>query len=153
MIMNKEDGTISLSMLIILSLMTVFSLYIYRLSSVENDTLDILKINLETENYTISESLKIIAYFKYDKVKWQEICLSVNDNNIDTLEEAFIVDEQVLIDDKLNKPVQIKAYLLKTEKENIYKLIVESNLNDIINQNIIYLQKKDDDCIVQRWER
>ena len=58
--MNKEDGMISISMLIVLSLMAVFSLYIYRLSLTENDSLEILKMNMQTKNYTISESLKLI---------------------------------------------------------------------------------------------
>ena len=40
--MDKEDGMISISMLIVLSLMAVFSLYIYRLSLIENDSLEIL---------------------------------------------------------------------------------------------------------------
>ena len=60
LIMNKEDGMISISMLIVLSLMAVFSLYIYRLSLTENDSLEILKMNMQTKNYTISESLNLI---------------------------------------------------------------------------------------------
>ena len=30
---------------------------------------------------------------------------------------------------------------------------IDVTAEDITNQNCIYLQKKDDDCIVQRWER
>ncbi len=45
--MDKEDGMISISMLIVLSLMAVFSLYIYRLSLTENDSLEILKMNMQ----------------------------------------------------------------------------------------------------------
>lgn len=149
--MKKEDGTISLSMLIVLSMMTIFSLCIYKMSIIENDSLNLLKINVNVENYTISESLKMIEDFKDDKTRWQEICSRANE--IDDMDKIFYIDKRVFIDEKLNEQVQIKAYLLKTEKENIYKLIVESSLNDITNQNIIYLQKKDDDCIVQRWER
>ena len=65
--MDKEDGMISISMLIVLSLMTVFSLYIYRLSLTENDSLEILKMNMQTKNYTISESLNLIDIYKYYK--------------------------------------------------------------------------------------
>lgn len=151
MTMKKEDGTISLSMLIVLSMMIIFSLCIYKMSIIENDSLNLLKINIDVENYTISESLKMIEDFKGDKTRWQEICSRANE--IDDMDKIFYIDKRVFIDEKLNEQVQIKAYLLKTEKENIYKLIVESSLNDITNQNIIYLQKKDDDCIVQRWER
>ena len=70
--MDKEDGMISISMLIVLSLMAVFSLYIYRLSLTENDSLEILKMNMQTKNYTISESLNLIDIYKYDKeTAWQ----------------------------------------------------------------------------------
>lgn len=48
--MNKEDGMISISMLIVLSLMAVFSLYIYRLSLIENDSLEILKMNIDRKS-------------------------------------------------------------------------------------------------------
>ena len=51
--MDKEDGMISISMLIVLSLMTVFSLYIYRLSLTENDSLEILKMNINTVNISL----------------------------------------------------------------------------------------------------
>ena len=133
--MDKEDGMISISMLIVLSLMAVFSLYIYRLSLTEDNSLKILKMNMQTKNYTISESLNLIGIYKYD------------------FDEAIVVDEKTVIDKQMKKSVQIKAYLMQTYNQDIYKLIVESSLEDITNQNCIYLQKKDDDCIVQRWER
>ena len=71
----------------------------------------------------------------------------------DEFDEAIIVDEKTVTDKQMKKSVQIKAYLMQTYNQDIYKLIVESSLEDITNQNCIYLQKKDDDCIVQRWER
>ena len=149
--MNKEDGMISISMLIVLSLMAVFSLYIYRLSLTENDSLEILKMNMQTKNYTISESLKLIDIYKYDKEKWQDDCMKAQGK--DEFDEAIIVDEKTVTDKQMKKSVQIKAYLMQTYNQDIYKLIVESSLEDITNQNCIYLQKKDDDCIGQRWER
>lgn len=149
--MDKEDGMISISMLIVLSLMAVFSLYIYRLSLTENDSLEILKMNMQTKNYTISESLKLIDIYKYDKEKWQDDCMKAQGK--DEFDEAIIVDEKTVTDKEMKKSVQIKAYLMQTYNQDIYKLIVESSLEDITNQNCIYLQKKDDDCIVQRWER
>ena len=150
--MNKEDGMISISMLIVLSLMAVFSLYIYRLSLTENNSLEILKMNMQTKNYTISESLKLIDIYKYDKEKWQDDCMKAQGK--DEFDEAIIVDEKTVTDKQMKKSVQIKAYLMQTYNQDIYKLIVESSLEDITNQNCIYLQKKDDDyCIVQRWER
>ena len=136
--MDKEDGMISISMLIVLSLMAVFSLYIYRLSLTENDSLEILKMNMQTKN-------------KYDKEKWQDDCMKAQGK--DEFDEAIIVDEKTVTDKQMKKSVQIKAYLMQTYNQDIYKLIVESSLEDITNQNCIYLQKKDDDCIVQRWER
>lgn len=72
--MDKEAGMISISMLIILSIMTVFSLYIYKLSIIENDSLEILRKNIQTQNYTISESLDLINIYKNDKEKWKDDC-------------------------------------------------------------------------------
>lgn len=149
LIMDKEDGMISISMLIVLSLMAVFSLYIYRLSLTENDSLEILKMNMQTKNYTISESLNLID--KYDKEKWQDDCMKAQGK--DEFDEAIVVDEKTVMDKQMKKSVKIKAYLMQIYNQDIYKLIVESSLEDITNQNCIYLQKKDDDCIVQRWER
>ena len=135
--MNKEDGMISISMLIVLSLMAVFSLYIYRLSLTENDSLEILKMNMQTKNYTISESLKLIDIYKYDKEKWQDDCMKAQGK--DEFDEAIIVDEKTVTDKQMKKSVQIKAYLMQTYNQDIYKLIVESSLEDITNQNCIYL--------------
>ena len=78
--MDKEDGMISISMLIVLSLMAVFSLYIYRLSLTENDSLEILKMNMQTKNYTISESLNLIDIYKYDKEN-KEITMATDTPN------------------------------------------------------------------------
>ena len=94
--MDKEDGMISISMLIVLSLMTVFSLYIYRLSLTENDSLEILKMNMQTKNYTISESLNLIDIYKYDKEKWQDVCMKAQGK--DDFDEAIIVDEKICKD-------------------------------------------------------
>ena len=104
--MNKEDGMISISMLIVLSLMAVFSLYIYRLSLTENDSLEILKMNMQTKNYTISESLKLIDIYKYDKEKWQDDCMKAQGK--DEFDEAIIVDEKTVTDKQMKKSVQIK---------------------------------------------
>ena len=135
--MDKEDGMISISMLIVLSLMAVFSLYIYRLSLTENDSLEILKMNMQTKNYTISESLNLIDIYKYDKEKWQDDCMKAQGK--DEFDKAIIVDEKTVTDkQKMKKSVQIKAYLMQTYNQDIYKLIVESSLEDITNQNCIY---------------
>ena len=75
------------------------------------------------------------------------------DGSGDDFDEAIVVDEKTVTDKQMKKSVKIKAYLMQTYNQDIYKLIVESSLEDITNQNCIYLQKKDDDCIVQRWER
>lgn len=79
--MDKEAGMISISMLIILSIMTVFSLYIYKLSIIENDSLEILRKNIQTQNYTISESLDLINIYKNDKEKWKDDCLNTEGKN------------------------------------------------------------------------
>lgn len=30
---------------------------------------------MQTKNYTISESLNLIDIYKYDKEKWQDVCM------------------------------------------------------------------------------
>ena len=112
---------------------------------------EILKINKKNKNYKISESLKLIDKYKNDKEKWQDDCMKAQGK--DEFDEAIVVDEKTVMDKQMKKSVKIKAYLMQIYNQDIYKLIVESNLEDITNQNCIYLQKKDDDCIVQRWER
>lgn len=97
--MDKEDGMISISMLIVLSLMAVFSLYIYRLSLIENDSLEILKMNMQTKNYTISESLNLIDIYKYNKEKWQNDCMKAQGK--DEFDEAIIVDEKTVTDKQM----------------------------------------------------
>lgn len=138
--MDKEAGMISISMLIILSIMTVFSLYIYKLSIIENDSLEILRKNIQTQNYTISESLDLINIYKNDKEKWKDDCLNTEGKN--NFDDAIIIDEKIILDEYIKKPVQIKAYLLQMDNKTLYKLVVESNIDDITSQNCVYLQRK-----------
>ena len=95
---------------------------------------------MQTKNYTISESLKLIDIYKYDKEKWQDDCMKAQGK--DEFDEAIIVDEKTVTDKQMKKSVQIKAYLMQTYNQDIYKLIVESSLEDITNQNCIYFRQR-----------
>ena len=53
----------------------------------------------------------------------------------DEFDEAIVVDEKTVMDKQMKKSVKIKAYLMQIYNQDIYKLIVESSLEDITNQN------------------
>lgn len=145
----NQQGMISFSVSIILCLVAICLLYIYKLALWQNDSIMILQRNLQAENYTISETENLIEHFKEDKNFWKE--------NIDKAKDSFSFDKAIMIDERVvtkqQNKIQIKAYLMKVQEDNMYKLIVETAIKDITNQVCIYLMVKDDECIVQRWER
>ena len=54
----------------------------------------------------------------------------------DDFDEAIVVNEKTVTDKQMKKSVKIKAYLMQIYNQDIYKLIVESNLEDITNQTM-----------------
>lgn len=152
-IVHNENGMVSISASIILSLVVMFTLAIYELSLGENDTVEVLKLNKQAENYTISECLNMINKYQNDYNLWQ--IDTKRAENITEFAEAIIVDEQNLNNDKLNAgDIKITAYLMNY-KQNEYRLVVETSFTkkEITNQKCVYLIQKDDDVVVQRWER
>ena len=152
-IVHNENGMVSISASIILSLVVMFTLAIYELSLGENDTVEVLKLNKQAENYTISECLNMINKYQNDYNLWQ--IDTKRAENITEFAEAIVVDEQNLNNDKLNAgDIKITAYLMNY-KQNEYRLVVETSFpkKEITNQKCVYLIQKDDDVVVQRWER
>ena len=146
---HDNRGYFSVSGLIILSIISILMYYLHDLYSQEMQTVSILQTSYTARNLTLSEASKIIALYTNDKTIWNEHCLEAM-NRYD-LSDGILVDEMQQQADNFGMMLS-RAYLVHC-KENMYILVIESTVLDITNQICIYLTKKDDELIVERWER
>ncbi len=146
---HDNRGYFSVSGLIILSIISILMYYLHDLYSQEMQTVSILQTSYTARNLTLSEASKIIALYTNDKTIWNEHCLEAM-NRYD-LSDGILVDEMQQQADNFGMMLS-RAYLVHY-KENMYILVIESTVLDITNQICIYLTKKDDELIVERWER
>ena len=112
-------------------------------------TVSVLQTSYIARNLTLSEASKIIALYTDDKTIWNEHCLEAIDEY--DLSDGILVDE--VQQQKANLGMVLSRAYLVHYKENTYILVIESTVLDITNQICIYLTKKDDELIVERWER
>ena len=145
----NQQGMISLSGCIILCLLSICSLYVYKLAFWQSDSVMVFKQNLQVENCAVGEVKRVISYFQQDKNSWEENTNKVQ--NILDFERAIIIDEQ--INNLSNNNIVSKDYFMGKPEHDVYKLVVEATMKNITSQICVYLEKKGDECIVQRWER
>lgn len=146
---HDKSGTFCISGLIILCIISILMYYLHDLYSREAQTVRILQTSYIARNLTLSEASKIIALYTNDKTIWNEHCLMAMDKY--DLSDGILVDEVQQQADNFGMMLS-RAYLVHY-KEDMYILVVESTALDITNQICIYLTKKDDELIVERWER
>lgn len=146
---HDNKGYFCISGLIILCIISILMYYLHDLYLQEMQTVSILQTSYTARNLTLSEASKIIALYTNDKTIWNEHCLQAM-NRYD-LSDGILVDEMQQQADNFGMMLS-RAYLVHY-KENMYILVVESTVLDITNQICIYLTKKDDELIVERWER
>lgn len=146
---HDNRGYFCVSGLIILSIISILMYYLHDLYSQEMQTVSVLQTSCIARNLTLSEASKIIALYTNDKTIWNEHCLEAIDKY--DLSDGILVDE--VQQQKVNLGMVLSRAHLVHYKENMYILIIESTVLDITNQICIYLIKKDDELIVERWER
>ena len=146
---HDNRGYFSVSGLIILSIISILMYYLHDLYSQEMQTVSVLQTSYISRNLTLSEASKIIALYTDDKTIWNEHCLEAIDEY--DLSDGILVDE--VQQQKANLGMVLSRAYLVHYKENTYILVIESTVLDITNQICIYLTKKDDELIVERWER
>lgn len=146
---HDNRGYFCVSGLIILSIISILMYYLHDLYSQEVQTVSVLQTSCIARNLTLSEASKIIALYTNDKTIWNEHCLEAIDKY--DLSDGILVDE--VQQQKVNLGMVLSRAHLVHYKENMYILIIESTVLDITNQICIYLIKKDDELIVERWER
>lgn len=146
---HDNRGYFCVSGLIILSIISILMYYLHDLYSQEVQTVSVLQTSCIARNLTLSEASKIIALYTNDKTIWNEHCLEAIDKY--DLSDGILVDE--VQQQKANLGMVLSRAHLVHYKENMYILIIESTVLDITNQICIYLIKKDDELIVERWER
>lgn len=146
---HDNRGYFSVSGLIILSIISILMYYLHDLYSQEMQTVSVLQTSYIARNLTLSEASKIIALYTDDKTIWNEHCLEAIDEY--DLSDGILVDE--VQQQKANLGMVLSRAYLVHYKENTYILVIESTVLDITNQICIYLTKKDDELIVERWER
>lgn len=146
---HDNRGYFCVSGLIILCIISILMYYLHDLYSQEMQTVSVLQTSCIARNLTLSEASKIIALYTNDKTIWNEHCLEAIDKY--DLSDGILVDE--VQQQKANLGMVLSRAYLMHYKENMYILIIESTVLDITNQICIYLIKKDDELIVERWER
>lgn len=146
---HDQKGMLSISCLIILCILSMLMYYLYSLYGQEMQIVNILQKSMMARNFTVSEASKLITVYKQDKNLWIQNCNEAM-NKYD-LAEGILVDTKQ-INSKQFEAVLINAYLVHYQGD-VYILVVESTVKDITNQVCIYLTKKDDEIIVERWER
>lgn len=123
--------------------------YLHDVYLQEAQTVRVLQTSSTARNLTLSEASKIIALYTNDETIWNEHCLMAMDKY--DLSDGVLVDEEQQQVENFGMMLS-RAYLVHY-KEDTYILVVESTALDITNQICIYLTKKDDELIVERWER
>lgn len=123
--------------------------YLHDLYRQEEMTTAVLQKSTAARNLTVSEASKLIALYEQNETLW------LNDSN--AAEDKYELADGIMVDMRQEKTNQfsnavINAYLVHYQGD-MYILIVESTIEDITNQVCIYLTRKDDEIIVERWER
>ncbi len=146
---QDECGLASLSGLIILCLLGMILFYMYDIYAVQMEKLTVLKAGMTARNYTIGCAEIIIDNYRNDDTVWQ--------SDTEKAAQAYDFSQAIIVAEKQDDDVYFKAktmvaYLMRYT-DDVYILTVESTVNGITNQVRIYLQQKDGELIVQRWER
>ena len=146
---HDEKGMLGISGLIILCVLSMLIFYLHDLYRQEEMTTAVLQKSAATRNLTISEASKLIALYEQNETLW------LNDSN--AAEDKYELADGIMVDMRQEKTNQfgnavINVYLVHYQGD-MYILIVESTIEDITNQVCIYLTRKDDEIIVERWER
>ena len=146
---HDEKGMLGISGLIVLCILSMLIFYLHDLYRQEEMTTAVLQKSAAARNFTVSEASKLIALYEQNETLW------LNDSN--AAEDKYELADGIMVDMRQEKTNQfsnavINAYLVHYQGD-MYILIVESTIEDITNQVCIYLTRKDDEIIVERWER
>lgn len=146
---HDEKGMLGISGLIVLCVLSMLIFYLHDLYRQEEMTTAVLQKSTAARNLTVSEASKLIALYEQNETLW------LNDSN--AAEDKYELADGIMVDMRQEKTNQfsnavINAYLVHYQGD-MYILIVESTIEDITNQVCIYLTRKDDEIIVERWER
>lgn len=146
---HNNKGMLSISGLIVLSIIACLLYYLHDLYLQEQQTVEALQQSTAARNITLGEASKLTAVYGQDIGLWDEVCRQAADNY--DLADAVLVDTQQKQTERF-KTVSTAARLVHY-RDDTYILIIESSIDDITDQICIYLTKKDDELIVERWER
>lgn len=146
---RDEQGMLGISGLIVLCVLSMIIYYLHDLYLQEEQTVTVLQKSAAARNFTVSEASKLIASYEQDENLWMR--------DIDKAVDKYDLADGVAVDTRREKTNQsedvlINAYLVHYQ-DDIYILIMESTVEDITNQICIYLMRKDDEIVVERWER
>lgn len=147
--MIKEDGAVSISLCILLSaLLGVMSMMFLWLEHQKNSAYYI-KNNMMTKNYTFDLLQEKIREYQKFKDLWIED--SERAEGKYTFAKAILLEQRVFKDEQ-NNDIKCELYIFQ-DSNNIYTLVGDCQIDDITNQICVYLEKKDDKCVVKYWER
>lgn len=147
--MMNEKGFISFSLCILLSFLMSIALMLYFFVAHQQNSFLYLREHMMARNCTIDLLHERINMYKKDKVIWDKDTSLVEDRY--DFSKAILLEDRCFLDKQGDK-LETRIYLFHDSK-SIYLLMGETKIDNITNQVCVYLEKKDDECIVRYWER
>lgn len=146
---QEQQGMVSLSALLILSVLMMVSVYLYDILQFQISSLQNFKLRVEAQNYTYDCANMIIKKYKEDYSLWrQNIIAAERDFNISDAKIVGEFSKQGAFGEQT-----AKVYLMHYH-DDFYILIVEVHVQDVVNQMSIHLQnnEKEGSFYVYRYE-
>lgn len=135
---REQQGMVSLSSLLILSVLVMISIYVYDIVQFQISSLQNFKERVAAQNYTNDVANLMIKKYQNDYVLWQQNIGDVA-NDFD-YRNAKLVGEFSKMGNLGEQTA--KLYLMRYH-DNFYILIVEVNIQEVTNQMRIYLQNNE----------
>lgn len=147
--LREQEGMVSLSALLILSVLIMVSIYVYDIMQFQTSSLQNFKLRVEAQNYTNDIASLMIKTYKDDYASWKQDIADVHDDF--NFKNAKLVGEFSKIGAFDEQTA--KVYLMRYH-DDFYILIVEVRIQDVINQMSIHLQnnEKEGAFYVYRYE-
>lgn len=148
---QRQCGMVSLSALLILSVIVMISVSLYGILQYDIGSLNNFKMRMEAQNFTLDSANFMIKQYADDYTLWKNDIAKVG--NTTDFRNAKVVKE-ITTNGKFGK--QTATLYLMLYHDNIYILVIEVRLQEVVNQMRVYLQDEfinnEEKISVYRWE-
>ena len=145
---------ISLSGMVLLGVLGMIMLYAYELYAIETDNLKTFRLGMAAKNFAVSRAAIVADDYQRSRALWQQDMARAQSES--SYSYAYMADSQAQLQQSEAGSMQMTAqtYLMRSNvDEALYILSVHATADDVQGQVRLYLQNKDGEAVVQRWER